>query len=174
MTTAPHHEHATTPERSLFMALALSEHPWQLGFTTGPGQKPRERPVAARNQARVRQAVGSATRRFGLPEPVPVGSGYDAGRDGLWLHRFLHAQGITNHVVASSAIAGTRRQRRAQRAGLEGRQLLSLLRRFHDGERAGWRVGHGPSVEAEDQRPLPRDLATLKQERARTTTRLKG
>jgi transposase len=31
-----------------------------------------------------------------------------------------------------------------------------------------------PSIEAEDQRPLHRDLATLKHERASTTTRLKG
>ena len=31
-----------------------------------------------------------------------------------------------------------------------------------------------PLVEAEEQRPLLWDLATLKQDRARTTTRLKG
>jgi transposase len=35
-------------------------------------------------------------------------------------------------------------------------------------------VVHVPSVEAEDQRHLHRDLETLKQERARTTTCLKG
>ena len=33
---------------------------------------------------------------------------------------------------------------------------------------------HVPSVEAEDQRHLHRDLETLKQERASTTTRIKG
>jgi transposase len=37
-----------------------------------------------------------------------------------------------------------------------------------------WRVVHVPSVEAEDQRHLHRDLETLKQERASTTTRIKG
>src|SRR5262249_25109297 len=46
--------------------------------------------------------------------------------------------------------------------------------RFHHGEREVWRVVHVPSVEAEDQRHLHRDLETLKQERARTTTRIKG
>ena len=35
-------------------------------------------------------------------------------------------------------------------------------------------VVHAPSVEAEEQRHLHRDLETLKQERASTTTRLKG
>ena len=37
-----------------------------------------------------------------------------------------------------------------------------------------WQVVKGLSVEAEDHRHLPRDVATLKQERARTTTRLLG
>jgi hypothetical protein len=49
MTTATHNEHDTTPERVLFMAFELSENTWKLDFTTGHGQKPRERDVAARN-----------------------------------------------------------------------------------------------------------------------------
>jgi len=49
-----------------------------------------------------------------------------------------------------------------------------MRRRFHHGERQVWRVVHVPSVEAEDQRHLHRDLETLKQERASTTTRIKG
>jgi transposase len=57
---------------------------------------------------------------------------------------------------------------------LEVRQLLSMLMRYESGERQVWRVVHVPSVEAEDQRHLPRDLETLKQERASTTTRIKG
>jgi transposase len=174
MTTAIHHEHGTTPEGSLFMALELGENTWKLGFTTGPGQKPRERTVAARNQACVLQEVGSAKRRFGLPETVPVVSCYEAGREGFWLHRFLHAHSITNHVVDSSSIEVNRRQRRAKSDGLDVRKLLSMLLRFHHGERAVWRVVHVPSVEAEDQRHLHRDLETLKRERASTTTRIKG
>ena len=46
--------------------------------------------------------------------------------------------------------------------------------RSHHGERDGWRGVQGPSVEAEDHRHLPRDLETLKQARARTTTRIQG
>jgi transposase len=37
-----------------------------------------------------------------------------------------------------------------------------------------WHVVHVPSVEAEDQRHLHRDLETLKQERASTTSRIKS
>jgi transposase len=174
MTTATHNAHDTTTERVLFVAFELSEKTWKLGFTTGHGQKPRERSIAARNQARLLQEVAQAKKRFGLPESAPVVSCYEAGREGFWLHRFLQAQGITNHVVDSSAIEVKRRQRRAKSDGLDVRKLLSMLMRFHHGERDVWRVVHVPTVEAEDGRHLHRDLETLKQERASTTTRIKG
>jgi transposase len=102
--TATHNGHDTTSERVLFVAFELSEKNWKLGFTTGPGQKPRERGVTARHQARVLQEVARAKKRFGLPETAPVVSCYEAGRDGFWLHRFLQAQGMTNYVVDSSSI----------------------------------------------------------------------
>src|ERR671925_903593 len=174
MTTATHNKHDTTTERVLFMAFELSEKTWKLGFTTGHGQKPRERTVAARHQARLLQEIAQAKRRFGLPETAPVVSCYEAGREGFWLHRFLQAHGITNHVVDSSSIAVNRRKRRAKSDALDVRKLLNMLMRFHHGEREVWRVVHVPSVEAEDQRHLHRDLETLKQERASTTTRIQG
>ena len=38
--TATHQEQGNTTEATLFMSFELSEKNWQLGFTTGPGQKP--------------------------------------------------------------------------------------------------------------------------------------
>jgi transposase len=173
-TPATRTEHGNTPAGTLLMAFELSEKTWKLGFTTGPGQKPRERSVTARDQKRVLDEIASAKRRLGLPETAPVVSCYEAGREGFWLHRFLEAHGITNHVVDSSAIEVSRRQRRAKSDGLDVRKLLSMLLRYEQGERQVWQVVHVPSVEAEDQRHLHRDLETLKRERASTTARLKG
>jgi transposase len=173
-TTATHPEYGNTAAGILFMAFELSDKTWKLGFTTGPGQKPRERNVAARNQERVLEEIASAKRRLGLPETAPVVSCYEAGRDGFWLHRFLLAHGITNHVVDSSAIEVSRRQRRAKSDGLDVRKLLSMLMRYHHGEQKVWQVVKVPSMEAEDQRHLHRDLETLKRERGSTTTRIKG
>src|SRR5918992_5843819 len=164
----------TAPEATLFVAIELSEKTWKLGFTTGHGQKPRERSVAARQQERVLDEIAQAKRRLDLPETAPVVSCYEAGREGFWLHRFLLAQGITNHVVDSSAIEVSRRRRRAKGGGLDVRKLLSMLMRYHHGERQVWQVVKVPSVEAEDQRHLHRDFETLKRERASTTTRIKG
>jgi transposase len=177
MTTATRHEqytamHATEPV--LFLAFELREKTWKLGCTTGHGQQPRARRIAARHQARWLHEVAQATRRCGLPATAPVVRGDAAGRAGFWWPRFGQAHGITHQVVDSSSIEGTRRQRRATSEGLDVRQVLPMLVRSHQGERGVGRVVHGPSLEAEDQRHLPRDLATVQQARARTLARLKG
>lgn len=162
------------PEATLYVAFELSDTTWKLGFTTWHGQKPRERNVTARDQEGILNEIAQAKRRLGLPETAPVVSCYEAGREGFWLHRLLLAHEITNHVVDSSAIEVSRRQRRAKSDGLDVRKLLSMLIRYEQGEHRVWQVVNVPSVEAEDQRHLHRDLETLKRERASTTTRIKG
>jgi transposase len=147
MTTATHHEHYTETHATapvLLLAFALSAKTWKLGFTTGHGQKPRERTLAARDLTRLRDEVAQATSRFGLGDTALVVSGDAAGREGFWRHRFLQAQGITNQVVDSSAIAMHRRRRRAKSEGVDVRKLVRLLRRFHSGARQVWRVVHAP------------------------------
>ena len=171
---APCHVPESTTAGTLFVAFELSEKTWKLGFTTGPGQKPRERTVPARQQERVLEEIAHAKRRLRLPDTAPVVSCYEAGREGFWLHRFLQAHGITNQVVDSSAIEVNRRRRRATSDGLDVRKLLSMLMRYHHGERQVWQVVKVPSVEAEDHRHLHRDLETLQQERASTMTRIEG
>src|SRR5215471_15279396 len=173
-TKATRNTQAKTSEGPLFLSFELREKTWKLGFTTGPGQKPRERTMTARDHERVLDEIAHAKRRLGLPDTAPVVSCYEAGREGFWLHRFLQAHGITNQVVDSSAIEVNRRRRRAKSDGLDVRKLLSMLMRYHHGEHQVWQVIKVPSVEAEDQRHLHRDLETLKQERASTTTRIQG
>ena len=173
-TLATHNPQASTTGDTLFVAFELSEKTWKLGFTTGHGQKPRECTVSARQQERVLDEIARAKDRLGLPASAAVVSCYEAGREGFWLHRFLQGQGITNHVVDSSAIEVNRRRRRAKSDGLDVRKLLSMLIRYVYGERQVWQVVKVPSVEAEDHRHLHRDLETLRRERASTMTRIQG
>jgi transposase len=173
-TNATPHALAHADEGVLFVALELSEKTWKAAFTTGHGQQPRERTITARDPQRLLEEVARAKARFSLPATAPVVSCYEAGREGFWLHRFLQAQGIANHVVDSSSIEVNRRRRRAKSDGLDVRKLVTMLMRYHHGERHVWQVVNVPSVEAEDQRHLHRDLETLKRERASTTTRIKG
>ena len=81
-TSATHTVKDNTSKGILFLAFELSENTWKLGFTTGPGQKPRERNVTARDQERVLDEIAQAKRRLGLPETAPVVSCYEGNRSG--------------------------------------------------------------------------------------------
>jgi transposase len=104
------------------------------------------------------QEISRAKLRLRLPLDASVMSCYEAGRDGFWLHRYLVAQGITNHVVDSSSIEVNRRARRTKTDRLDLAGLLSLLARYRQGERRVWRVVKVPTVTEEDARQLSRTL----------------
>ena len=57
-----------------------------------------------------------------------------AGRDGFWLHRYLHSRGIDNVVVDSASLEVDRRLRRAKTDRIDAGGLLRMLIRYH-----GWR-----------------------------------
>jgi transposase len=102
----------TGPVPTLYLAFELGNREWQLGCTTGFGQPPRERTIAARDLTALATEISRARRRFGLPAGARVCSCYEAGRDGFWLHRALTQQGVANLVVDSSSIEINRRARR--------------------------------------------------------------
>jgi hypothetical protein len=77
-------------------------------------------------------------------------------------------------VVDSSSIEVNRRARRAKSDRLDARKLVSMLLRYHTGERRVWSVLHVPTVADEDRRQLHRELRTLQKERTRVTNRVNG
>jgi transposase len=159
---------------SLYLAFELGNKQWKLGFTVGAGQRPRVRSVEAGDLAALEWEMVRAKKRFDLAETAPVLSCYEAGRDGFWLHRYLVASGIENLVVDSASIEVNRRARRTKTDRLDVGKLVSMLIRYHGGERKVWSVVHVPSVAAEDKRHLHRQLATLKADRTRHINRIKG
>lgn len=160
--------------RVLFMALELGQREWKLGFGTGIAKRPRQRTIQGGDLDRLEEEIERAKKRFRLPDDVEVVSCYEAGRDGFWIHRFLDAIGVTNHVVDSSSIEVNRRARRAKTDRLDLHGLLRLLARYWNGERRVWSVVRVPSPEAEDARHIHRELMTLKRDRTRLTNRIKG
>ena len=168
-TTRTAHRTAT-----LYLAFELGNGTWRLGFTTGSGQKARQRTVPARDGQAVLGEIDAAKKRFGLPAVSRVVSCYEAGRDGFWLHRFLEAKGIENRVVDSSSIEVNRRERRAKTDRMDTVRLLALLMRYEAGERSAWNVVRVPSDAEEDGRQLHRELLTAKRDRTRVTNRIRG
>jgi transposase len=164
----------TINSQILFMALELSNTKWRLGFTIGLGQPPRLRKLEAGNLDGLIKEIQLSKKRFGLPAAAAVMSCYEAGREGFWLHRYLIAQGVLNHVVDSASIEVNRRKRRAKTDRIDVGKLLTMLVRSAQGESKVWSVVNPPSPEEEDQRQLHRDLLALKRERTHHINRIKG
>jgi transposase len=164
----------TANQPHLYMAFELSQTQWLLGFTVGFGQRPRMRSIPARDLMALQTEIQLAKSRFGLPQDAHAVSCYEAGRDGFWLHRFLLSIGVANQVVDSASIEVNRRAKQAKTDHLDLGKLLTMLMRYHAGEKRVWSVVNVPSVSVEDHRHLHRELADLKAQRTQHTNRIKG
>jgi len=158
----------------LYVACELSLTTWKLAFTTGAGQPPRIRSIAAGGTNSLLSEIKKAKQRFRLPDDTPVLSCYEAGRDAFWIHRFLVHNSIQNIVVDSASIEVNRRKRRAKSDRLDAVKLVSMLIRWHNGEKKVWCVVHVPTVRDEDRRQLHRELIELKSQRTEHVNRIKG
>jgi transposase len=167
--------HSTpTPSPVLYLALELSWKTWKLAFTVGAGQPPRIRSIPARATVLLAIEIKKAKNRFGLADDAPVVCCYEAGRDGFWIHRFLVHEGVQNIVVDSASIEVSRRKRRAKSDRLDAAKLVSMLVRWHNGEKKVWSLVRVPTVDDEDRRQLHRELIELKAELTELANRIKG
>jgi transposase len=159
---------------TLYVALELGQDKWVLACASQAAEKPRLRTVPARDLDRFAEEIVKAKARFNLPPDAPVRTCYEAGRDGFWLHRALHQRGIDNVVVDSSSIEVDRRSKRVKSDPVDATKLVSLLCRYHGGERKVWRVVHVPAVMDEDRRQLHRGLKDLQRQQTECSNRIKG
>ena len=167
-------ENYSQNDRTLFVAFELGAKKWVLAFSTGVGQKPRKREMAAGDLDELQSEIAVAKKRFGLVPDAEVKSCYEAGRDGFWLDRYLLQAGIDNLVVDSSSIQVDRKKRHAKTDRLDVGKLLNQLIRYHSGDKSVWSIVRPPSPEEEDRRQVHRELQALRKERTRTTNRIKG
>jgi transposase len=164
----------STSGAKLYLAFELGDKDWKLGFTIGLGQNPRRRMIDAGDLAALKQEIHLAKKRFGLSDTTPVLSCYEAGRDGMWLHRHLVEQDVENLVVDSASIEINRRAKRVKTDRIDVGKLLTMLVRYDCGEMKVWSVVNVPDVAAEDKRHLHRQLTALKKDRTRHVNRIKG
>ena len=161
-----------TKEEVLHLAFELSNTKWKLA--SSDGKKVRSKAIDARNLEQLQEEIGRAKQRFKLNKDVHIMSCYEAGRDGFWLHRYLWSCGIKNVVVDSSSIEVNRRKRRTKTDRIDAKKLLSMLLRYHGGERLLWSVVNVPGEGNEEARHLHREMEVLKKERNIHRNRIKG
>ena len=153
----------------LYMALELSKKSWKLGFGNGVGY--REVTVAAGDRAAVLNGIARAKQKFGVADSCTVVSGYEAGRDGFWIHRWLVSEGIDNRVMDASSFEVARRARQAKTDRIDLRKLLELLVSEGRGERR-YRTVRVPSEADEARRRPHRERETLLKEQSQHRSRL--
>src|SRR3954468_9604482 len=158
----------------LYLAFELSRKNWKLGFSDGKLPQIRQVTIGAGDLESCQKEIEKAKQRFAMKESARVGSCYEAGREGFWLHRALTEMGIDNIVVDASSIEVNRRQRRAKTDRMDVEKLVRQLVRYCRGEQDVWRVVRVPSAEAEDRRQLHRPLEVLKEERKQHRVRIQS
>jgi transposase len=117
----------------------------------------------------MRGRVGRETGR-----PVEVITCYEAGYDGIWLHRLLEGHGVRNYVIDPASLQTDRRARRAKTDRIDAERLLRSLMAYLRGEPKVWSVARVPSVAEEDARRLHRERDRLVRERVQHVNRIKG
>ena len=73
----------------LYLAFELSHKKWKLGFSDGKTPQVRQVNIDAGDLKACGEEIQKAKQRFGLNESASVGSCYEAGREGFWLHRAM-------------------------------------------------------------------------------------
>lgn len=160
-------------EKSVFVAMELSNKKWKLAF--GDGRKVRERSIPARHEDGFVREVGRAKEKLGLPSESPVVCCYEAGRDGFWIDRMLKKHGFRNHIMDPASIEVSRKARNRKTDRLDARKLLKLLIRYELwGETDAFASVCVPSEKQEADLRTHRERQRLVKERTGHRARLKS
>lgn len=152
-------DHTTT----LVTVLELSEKSWQLGASM-PGVSRRPlRKIDVRDMSALLHALerwkGEASEAGHTVSRVVLG--YEAGRDGFWIARFLRARGIEVYVLHPSSIAVERRGRRAKTDRIDVDMLLGTLLGWLREEPRRCTMAPIPTEAEEDMREPGREREAL-------------
>jgi transposase len=161
---------------TIFVALELSKSRWLVAVHSPIADKISCHGIAGGDTSALLALIGRYRRQAEehLKRPIRVFSCYEAGYDGFWLHRLLHANGIENHVMDSASLPVDRRARRAKTDRLDLGALLRALMAWRRGEPQVCRMVRVPSAEEEDRRRQTRERERLIRERTQHVNRIKG
>src|SRR5918912_987987 len=103
-----------------------------------------------------------------------VAVAFEAGRDGVWLARWLRARGIEAHVIHPTSVAVSREHRRAKTDRLDTELLKRVFLGWLRGEQGHCGMAAVPTLEEEDARRPNRERDCLVGERTRIVNRIKS
>src|SRR4029450_4369752 len=111
---------------TIFVAIELSQKTWLVTLHSPDRDRISRRTLEGGDSAGLLALLESVRTRAAskLGMPPKVGTCYEAGYDGFWLHRLLMAAGITNLVFDPASIAVEQRSPRGETGRHRGENLL--------------------------------------------------
>ena len=160
-------------DSTLVTVLEMSSKSWLLaGVVPGVQRQPRKGlPIdPERLLAQLHRWRDEAIKAGHAIERIVVG--FEAGRDGFWLARWLRARGIEAYVIHASSIPVPREHRRAKTDRLDTEMLMRALLGWLRGEPRHCHMVAIPTLAEEDAKRASRERESLVDEKTRLTNRL--
>jgi transposase len=166
---------ASAEYATVHLAFELSKAKWKLGLLLPGAQTMSCYTIDGGDLTALASRLAAARAKAGRNgQPVRILSCYEAGFDGHWLHRWLTAQGVTNHEIDPSSIEVSRRARRAKTDRIDLDKLMRAFLAYLRGEPRVCSVVHVPTVDDEDRKRRTRERERLLKERTAHGNRIKA
>jgi transposase len=160
---------------TIVAVVELSLNSWLVaGVVPGLKRQPRKKQAAGADRllALLERWRAEATRAGRTIKRIAVA--FEAGRDGLWLARWLRARGIEAYVIHPSSIPVPREHRRAKSDRLDSEMLMRAFLGWLRGESRHCSMAQIPTLAEEDAKRPSREHASLVVERTRLINRMKS
>ena len=160
-------------ERILLVAMELSNSKWKLLLSDG--SKKSIRTIDARDLLAFDSALEKTRDKFKLPDDCRVVCGYEAGRDGFWIHRHLVGKGLECIVMDPASIEVRRGGKNKKTDRIDVEKLHEILeRKVVFGQDRAFSEVVVPSEEIEAEMRTCRERDVLKKERGQHRMRIQS
>jgi transposase len=166
---------ALDQDSTLIVVVEMSQSSWLVaGMVPGVERRPLKKlgPDEHELLKRVHRWRDEAIRTGRSIDRIVVG--FETGRDGFWLARWLRAQGVECHVIHAASTAVSREHRRAKTDRLDTQMLMRGLLGWLRGETGHCKMAAIPTLEQEDGRRPSRERDSLTSEVTRVVNRMKS
>jgi transposase len=170
-------EPATMPsDNTIHIAVELSLSSWLVAARLPGTEKSRLHRIEGGNATALLALITNLRSRAAIKlGPTPkVACCFEAGRDGVWLHRLLTAHGIDTFVLEPTSILVNRRARRAKTDRLDAEGMLRVLATWLGGDRQVCSMVRVPTPEEEDAKRPHREREHLVREKLRIENRIQA
>jgi transposase len=166
---------ALDQDSTIIAVVEMSQSSWLVaGVLPGVERQPRKKlePSAERLLGLLHRWRDEAVRAG--KKITRIALAFEAGRDGVWLARWLSARGVEAHVIHPSSVAVSREHRRAKTDRLDTEMLKRGFLGWLRGERGHCSMSRVPTIAEEDAKRPNRERECLVGERTRIINRMKA